>query len=207
MEGLRYPLFCFLLLATVSCKRAEAPAPLPEISSESAEGFVDLVFAIESRASLPNGAERIIAVARDRDREVALAISLQPAWKAAELEGLKLLAYRGDLLVDSVGQRSDALVQAIDRLYATTFGSISMRHEVRFTGISLGGNPMALDAGLTKIKLFYEEGNADDYAELFLNVDVKQGTVQLNEKDPEYRNAVVHALADTGAAAPSRHTH
>src|SRR5438128_2229575 len=181
MEGLRYPLLCFLLLATVSCKRAEAPAPLPEISSESDEGFVDLVFAIESRAPLPNGAERI-RVARDRDREVALAISLQPAWKAAELEGLKLLAYRGDLLVDSVGQRSDALVQAIDRLYATNFGSISMRHEVRFTGISLGGNPMALDAGLPKIKLFYEEGNADDYAELCLNVDVKQGTVQRKEQ-------------------------
>ena len=58
-----------------------------------------------------------------------------------------------------------------------------------------GGNPSDLDAGPTKIKLFFESEAEDRYAEVFLNIDVRARSIELNEKDPDYRRPVVSALS------------
>ena len=64
-------------------------------------------------------------------------------------------------------------------------------------GRERAGNPTALDGAPTRIKLFFELQAEDRYAELFLNVDVREGSIQLSEKDFDYRRAVVQALAGT----------
>jgi len=106
-----------------------------------------------------------------------------------------LTTYRGQVTLRSAGPRSDTLLQAIDRLYATNLGVTAMAPQVKFSGISLGGNPTALDEGPTRIKLFFESDADDRYAEIFLDLDIQEGTIRLNEKDPDYRKAVVQALA------------
>jgi hypothetical protein len=63
-----------------------------------------------------------------------------------------------------------------------------------FTAISLGGEPADLGKGPAKIKLFFESDAEDRYAELYTNVDLASGVLQIHEKDPEYRSALIHAL-------------
>jgi hypothetical protein len=167
----------------------------PPISSKAGEGFVDLSFAIESREQPAGAAQRLVAVGLDRDQEVAFSITLEPGWKEGKLEGVALMTFTGTVILGSVGPRSDKLLQAIDRLYATGLGPKTMAQQVRFTGISLAGRPDSLDSGPVKIKLFFESGVEDRYAELYLNLDVARGAVELSEKDADYRTAVVQALA------------
>lgn len=187
-------LLALLAAATAGCGH-DSRGGLPQLLAPSDEGIVDLRFGIESRERQAAGAERIVAAAMDGEREVAFAITLEPQWKQGELEGIGLTVHQGVVVLASVGARGDHLVQAIDRLYATKLGASRMRPEVGFTAISLDGNPAALDAATTKIKLFFESDSEDRYAELFLDLDVRAGTVQLNEKDSEYRHAIVRALA------------
>jgi len=48
-------------------------------------------------------------------------------------------------------------------------------------------------------KLFFESEEDDRYAELYLNIDVAGARIELNEKDDDYRKALVLALADAGS--------
>jgi hypothetical protein len=69
-----------------------------------------------------------------------------------------------------------------------------MAASTNFTAISLEGTPAKLADGPVKLKLFYETDKDEDLAELFLNIDVPKSRVELREKDPEYRAAIVRAL-------------
>jgi hypothetical protein len=64
--------------------------------------------------------------------------------------------------------------------------------------LSLAGNPAELANGEVKIKLFFESGAEDDYAELFASIDLRGRRLSINEKDPEYRRGVVRALRAEG---------
>jgi hypothetical protein len=75
-----------------------------------------------------------------------------------------------------------------------------MRSAVPFTGISLEGTPHNLAAGPVKIKLFFDPGAESEYAELYLNIDLAQRRVHLDEKDPEYRAPILRALTLPRAA-------
>jgi hypothetical protein len=94
----------------------------------------------------------------------------------------------------SLGALSDSLLQVLDQLYATSVRPAAMRPETLFTGISLGGEPADLAKGEAKIKLFFESDDGDRYAELDTKIDLNNGVLQINEKDPEYRPAVIKAL-------------
>jgi hypothetical protein len=63
-----------------------------------------------------------------------------------------------------------------------------------FTAISLGGDPRDLAKEPVKIKLFFESNEEDRYAELFTNIDLKARKLNINEKDEEYRSAIIRAL-------------
>jgi hypothetical protein len=44
------------------------------------------------------------------------------------------------------------------------------------------------------MKFFYENDDAARYAEFFTNIDIPNGRIEIREKDPEYRAAIVKAL-------------
>ena len=167
----------------------------PQIMAKAADGFVDLSFALESRKQGPRVGERLVAIGADKDRPVAFTIVIEPGWKDVKLAGLDIPTHQGSIVIESLGEASDALVQAIDRLYATGIGAKTMQSATRFSGISLGGDPSRLDVGPAKIKLFFESEVSGRYAELFLNIDVQAKSIELNEKDEDYRRPVVLALS------------
>jgi hypothetical protein len=184
------------MVAAIQGCRADTPnRTWPQIATTGEQGFVDLTFAIESRERAATGGERFVAAGADGQTEVALAITVEPGWTKGKLDGINADVYRGLVTLETTGPRSDRLLQAIDRLYSTNLGVNRMSRATRFVGISLEGNPAALDDAPTKIKLFFESEREDRYAEIFLNLDVRAKTIQLNEKDPDYRKAVILALS------------
>ena len=89
---------------------------------------------------------------------------------------------------------SDAFLAVLDDLYGTQLSPKAIGDETRFTGIFSGGDPRDLSKGPVKIKLFYESGGQDDYAELYTNIELAAHRLEVHEKDPSYRLQVVRAI-------------
>ncbi len=183
-----------------SCSKPQPPQPpvqpLPEITADSEDGsFVDLGFAIRSRESLPDGSEALHAYGVYHGREVGITVVLGTSWKSGTLgTEVPLVTYTGTVTYHSLGAPSDALLQTLDQLYATKLQPTVIRPATTFAAISLGGEPANLTKGPVRIKLFFESDDEDRYAELYTNIDLANGVLQIHEKDPDYRSALIKAL-------------
>lgn len=190
----------FLAFLFGSCSKprpAQSPAkPPPEITADSEiAGFVDLAFAIHSKETLPDGAQALRAYGVHQGREVGISVVLGAHWKKGALgPNAALTTYQGTVTYRSLGAPSDAFLQVLDQLYDTKLRPTTIRPDTTFTGISLAGEPADLMKGPARIKLFFESGAEDRYAELYTNIDLSKGLLQIHEKDPEYRSAIIRAL-------------
>lgn len=190
-------LLSFLFGSCSKSQPLQSPSkPAPEITADSEDsGFVDLAFAIRSREMLPDGSQALHAYGVHKGREVGITVILGTEWKQGSLgPDVKLVTYRGTVAFRSLGAPSDALLQVLVQLYETKIHPTTIRPYTMFTAISLGGEPANLTKGSTKMKLFFESDAEDRYAELYTNVDLANGVLQIHEKDPEYRSAIIHAL-------------
>lgn len=73
-----------------------------------------------------------------------------------------------------------------------------MRLEETFTAIALHQEPLEMEQQLVKIKIFGRDGDPFDeqaYYESFFNLDLKEGFVFWNEKDPDYRKPLIQGLS------------
>ncbi len=179
--------------------RQERPSvPLakpPEVTSESEEGFHDLVFYIQEHTTQPDGTQAIRGAGLYKGRQLALEVRLGPTWQGGSLgKDIPLVTYSGTVTYRSIGPESDAFLQVLDELYGTKLAPKAMGTETHFTAISLGGDPRDLDKGPVKIKLFFESGGQDDYAELFTNIELAAHRLEVHEKDESYRLPIVRAL-------------
>jgi len=192
-------LWTLLALCLAGCQEKAAPPPpslVPEIASGSDETFRDLQFGIAGRERTADGGQLIRVVGVHHGTSVGLAVVLGPTWHETQrAPNVALTSFSGTVTLRSMGPQSDQLLTAIDELYATGQRPRGMRQETPFAAISLRGDPRHLEGGLTKIKLFFESTDQTRYAELFLDINLSTGILSLNEKDPDYRNAIVRALA------------
>ncbi len=173
----------------------EAIGPPPEITSESEEGFHDLVFRIEEHRKLPDGAQVLRVMGTHKGERVGLEVLLAPAWKRGTLRAdVPLVTWRGRVAYRSIGPESDLLIRILDELYGTRQSPKAMARETLFAGISLEGEPNDLGQGTVKIKLFFESDAEGRYAELFTNIEPKAMKLYVREKDPEYRRAIIRCL-------------
>lgn len=168
---------------------------LPEITSQSEPGFCDLVFAITDNQHESDGGTLITAEGRYESNAVGVKLLLGPSWKKQTLGG-SIPCFVGTVLIQSAGQKSDRLVQAMDQVYQTSLEPGKMaRAPIEFSVITLEGDPRNLQSGPVKIKLFIESEDEDRYAELYINIDVRNGQVMIKENDPDYREGIIRALS------------
>ena len=194
----RFPIIVVGLLSFIfgSCSKPKSQElsakPLPEITAHSEEGFVDLSFAIRSSERLSDGSQALNAYGVHHGREVGITVIIGPQWK----KGSHGVAdtYQGSVTYRSLGAPSEALLQVLDQLYATKLQPKAIRPTTTFTGISLEGEPANLAKGPAKIKLFFESETEDRYAELYTNIDLANGVLQIHEKAHDYRTPIIKAL-------------
>ncbi|MEY2466994.1 MAG: hypothetical protein QOD03_1515 [Verrucomicrobiota bacterium] len=167
----------------------------PEITSETEEGFQDLIFYIQEHKRLPDGTQKIQASGIYQGQVVGFEVLLNNEWREGSLgKGVPLVTYQGSVIYHSTGSESDGFLRVLNDLYGTKMSSLNMADETKFTGISLEGDPKELEKGPVKIKLFYELGGEKDYAELYTNIELGKRRLEVHEKDTEYRLAIVKAL-------------
>ena len=178
-----------------SSAASAANVALPEVTEGSEEGFRDLTFAIVEVRGEPTGTQRIVAQGKHHGQIVGFVVVLQSGWSEKDFLPEKP-GHLGLVRIESVGKSSDHLIRAMDGIYEARLGVTTFRNAVAADAFALEGNPSELADGPVKLKLFFQSEKEDEYAEVYLNIDVAGGTVELREKDVEYRAPLLRSLSE-----------
>jgi len=172
---------------------------LGEITAGSEDGFADLRLTMVSLARGPNGAQNLISRGLHKGRNVGFGISLGSTWEQQNLESLDDPLYWGTAELISLGEESDAFLQALDEVYNTNTGRRKMVDRVAYLAVSLAGHPLRLEQESLKMKLFFESEVEARAAEFYLNVHAQNSYVEFHEKDADYRLGIILSLAASAA--------
>jgi hypothetical protein len=172
----------------------------PVIDQLSEEGFVDLTLQI-CRFADEGTHYRFHLAASHNNGEVGLDVLLVKGIKSGfdgNMDLLKDHVYRQGVRFIRSGIESDRLISAIGSFYGADPVPHKMVPEESFTVIALHQGDLELENECVKLKLFGKDGESfdeDEYYESFFNVDLTNGMVYWNEKDPDYRQPMLRALA------------
>ena len=171
--------------------RLEAP---PEITSESEDYFHDLVFYIREHSRSADGSVSLRVAGLHKGAAVGFEVVVVSGWKGGGESSI--VRHWGSVAYRSTGAESDAFIRALDDLYETRTGATKMIAERNFTAAALTGNPMNVEHEGVRLKLFRESEVDGEYAEFYTNFDLGLRRLELHEKDPAYRRAVVKAMEE-----------
>ena len=167
---------------------------VPIITSESDEGFVDLVFAATDGKRISDGRFRVDAMGMHGGHTVGFGVVLGRAWERRKA-GEALFVHWGTVWLVSLGESSNQFVASLDALYGVNCGVKRMAPEKVVSAVSLKGNPSNAPDEPVRMKLFFEDDRGDRYGEIYINIDFRARRLQFHEKDEEFRSAVVLALS------------
>ncbi|WP_133574553.1 hypothetical protein [Pedobacter metabolipauper] len=94
----------------------------------------------------------------------------------------------------SIGEESNQLLKALSELYKAPTTNLFAKQVTASSGFSL--NQKVADLNVPshyKFKLFFE--SETDIPELYSNVNTAEGIIELFEKDPEYRSALLNVFS------------
>jgi hypothetical protein len=172
----------------------------PFLDQFSEEGFVDLTFKLSDLVD-DGGHYRFHLAASHKHRVVGMDVILMKGIKSGfdtKMNLVKGHVYRIGVRFLRSGEESDRLISAISELYGSRISPKKMVDEETFTAIALHQGDLDFHNEPVKLKLFgkdIEPLDEDAYYELFFNVDLANGLVYWNEKDPDYREPLLRALS------------
>lgn len=173
----------------------------PLLAQYGEEGFVDCVFRISDLVDT-GAAYRFRITASHAGQTVGMEVTVVKGVQAAFDADAKLIAghvYRQGVVFSRTGPESDRLLAALSALYGSDKRSGRMVEHESFTAIALHQGSIDMTKDAIKLKLFgrdRDRDHEDDYYETFFNLDLKNGLVYWNEKDPDYRAPLLRALAN-----------
>ncbi len=172
---------------------AKQPAPTgqPLIQIErllSNEGYINIPLNIVEQTSKDGYlVNRIQAMSKNDTLE--LLVSLKEGLTAESSENKFLV---DGIVFESTGPKSDRLLTALAQKYQINSGKLTMKSKQVLTCVNLNKTAVDYQSGTPKFKIFL--GGEGEVAELYVNFDFKKSIIFLNEKDPQYRDALINLL-------------
>jgi hypothetical protein len=163
------------------------------------EGFVDLTFKIRNLVK-EDRHYRFQLVASYDDCKVGMDVLLVKGIQGgfdSNMELVKKHVYREGVYFIRSGLESDRLIAALGELYGAPTTPCKMIDKETFTAIALHQGSLDMENEPVKLKLFgrdFEPFDENAYYESFFNIDLVNGFVYWNEKDPDYRRPLLEAL-------------
>jgi hypothetical protein len=135
------------------------------------DGFVDLTLSISKYEKQKNGIARFLIKNTLDGKRIGFVIELHPTWKAQKIEN-------------------------VDALYGLPTTNLTFLTRVNAQVVGLANDPANIENQPIKMKFFLNSDGPDElYSEVFVNVDLKRRVLEFNEKDPEFRGALVKSLS------------
>ena len=167
-------------------------------NQDAEEGWNDLIFAITEKEKLDNGFWNLTCKAKYENQIVGIKINIADEIPAGIVNGEinnKGFSSKSVEFI-SIGKESDKLIEVISKLYGQTKISEFTSEKLIFNVFPLNQEIAILENGRFKFKLFFDDNNERNlYSEIYLNPDLKNGTIELNEKDEDYRANIVKLLS------------
>ena len=168
-------------------------------NQDAEEGWQDLIFTITEKEKLDNGFWSLTCKAKYENQIVGLKIKIADGIPAGivndEIDNTNFVA--NGVEIQSIGTESDKLIEVISNLYEQPKMTKFSSEKLTFTAFPLNREKGILENGKFKFKLFFDDNNEQNlYAEFYMNPDLINGIVELNEKDEEYRMNIVKLLSD-----------
>ena len=163
-----------------------------QVSSE--DGFVDVELPINSFQLETNGAIQLTTSGIVEGRRIGFGLYIGPTWKEQKPDKVPITIHWGAAAIRSTGQESDAFLSLLAEKYGNGPSALRMVREVSVTTAMLEGTPTTMDKKPFKMKVFFEHGGEDKYAEIFINVDIKKMKLEFRDKDPEYHQGILNSL-------------
>ncbi|MEM6551416.1 MAG: hypothetical protein AAF750_04730 [Planctomycetota bacterium] len=196
----------------------EPPPPAEVQPVGDDDDFIDLDFVIRSSRVLEDGSRRIEARGLWHGQPIAFGVILGRQWTTSELEDAGITLHGGQVELIRLGDESDRFLAMLAELYGIPAETPRMTDTLLLAAVSLEGDPERRARQPMKLKLFYEAeddwadptiSDPDDmtpdivdddvedplsYAEVYLNLSIRDHQITLAEKDPEYRAGLIRAL-------------
>jgi hypothetical protein len=175
---------------------------MSELQATEEDEFVDLSFELTEiqTTQSPEGTSVHLFYFRggDGDSAFELAVGVCEDWDEDRPTGSPFSFYWSDLAVGVVSTNSSNFLRVLAAAYdLQTDANMRMKDVVNARAVSMGRAPTNLLTERTHLKVFFAEPLHNEYGEFYLNIDPTTQRVELNEKDPEYRGAILRGFAQT----------
>ena len=171
--------FYVIILAVTRLSVAQESAEIYRSGTSAKAGFVDLTLQIESQSCTSWVACSLHASGSFRGSLVGVEVIIQASGRKSRI------TYR------SVGAKSDALLSALATLYKVPVNN-------SFFAVAASADIIFLEANAQRMagKVFFAaNGPSAAYAEIYTNINLTLGVLEIFEKDSEYRANVVKGLS------------
>jgi hypothetical protein len=171
----------------------------PLLDQYSEEGFVDCVLRIVERTETADHYRLRLQASHAGalvGMDVVVVKNIEGGFDT-DMNLKKGKVYKRGVVFYRTGPESDRLISALAVLYGQDPQPRRMVTEETFTAIALHQGALEMEQEPIKIKLFGRDGepfDEDAYYESFFNLDLGNGLVFWNEKDPDYREPLIRAL-------------
>jgi hypothetical protein len=194
--------FMGLLISLFGCNRNNNKIPinnvqdsikLTDITSRTEEGFSDVFLTIVSDTKTDTS-HIYITKGLYKGRTVGLQFEVKSMINAGIENGHPSGSGLVDngVLLKSIGKESDEFVMAMSELYKFPTTKKFSKEVISTTAISLNDKPADLTKkDIYKFKLFFAEEDEMLYSELFFNINLIDGEIELPEKDQGYRKPLI----------------
>jgi hypothetical protein len=173
---------------------------MQEIWQPNEEGWFDVDLDISSATAEAN---RLAVIARGtfEGSAVGVKVNFREDMRHGILGGqVDHSAFASDgIEFVSLGQESDQLLNALAKLYSLPAQKRRFTERLAVVTLALEENLLNFENNHVHFKVFFNpKGGPEEYAELFVNLNLPARRLELHEKDAEYRRNVVAALSMSG---------
>jgi len=180
-----------ILAAIVGTSAAGTVTPA-HVTSDG--GFVDVDLPINRFQLDKDGAIQLSTSGMVDGRRIGFGLHIGSEWKEQKRDNVPMTIHWGSAAIRSTGQESDAFLSLLAEKYGEGPSVLRMVQEVRVTTAMLEGSPASMDKKPFKMKVFFEHGGKNEYAEIFINVDPEKMRIEFRDKDPEYHPGILASL-------------
>jgi len=174
---------------------SSADIVMKDITVVDEEGFADFDFPLIRAAQVDDGGWLISARGHLTDKTIGFDVRLRGDWKPQDVDDGAFTVFWGSGAIIRTGAESDDFCGLLHDKYQLVGSSRLMPDLVETMVVSLGTDPIRINEEPLKMKMLVEpEGDESEYAEFFLNVDLRGEIVQFHEKDNEYRENLIKAF-------------
>lgn len=199
MKIIRLLILMGFLSALFGCKSSGQKSQLTDLTANQIEeeGWQDLILTITQKKLLETGYWDLICKAEYKGQVVGIRIyileGLEPGIVGDGLDNTKFV--REAVKIESIGEESNNFIKTVSKLYGQKESQSFSSELLVYTIFPLNEAKANLENGRFKFKLFFDDNDEKGlYSEIYLNPNFPNGTIELNEKDEDYRENIIKSM-------------